>query len=495
MRTGRGWVRVLAFVRKELVGVLRQPVLVLALVLGPFLILLMFGAGLSDRAPDVRTVVVAPEGSVVAEQAREFAETQATRLIIEEVTADLDGALRRLRRGGMDLVVEFPADADAVLAAEQQPTIVFYHDYLDPIEADAMVVAMRRAVDDLNAAVARARVARAQQEAGQVQQRLSGASERVAALRAAIASGDVEEVALQLARLRGEVAGLDAELDPGGSGEEAAAAGTAEDVVGELADRVDDLASESDAPGAATAPLAALAAELDDLRAGLAEFGALPPGLFVSPYQGVAETVIEGPVQLTDYYAPAVLVLLAQHLAVTFLGLSVVRDAQLGTTDLLRVAPVTPGQVLAGKSLAYLLLTGAVSAVLTALLIAGLGVPMRGDWALLALTVLVVLTASIGLGFLLALAASSATQAVSYAMMLLLANVFFSGFLLSVERFLAPVRAVPWLLPATYGVALLRQVMLTGEPPSGRLLGVLVAASVVLLGLSWALLGRRLRRG
>lgn len=490
-------IRVLAFLRKELVGVVRQPLLVVLLVLGPFGILLLFGAGLGSGAPDVATVVVAPEGSVVAEEARRYAEDNPSRLRITEVTADLDPALRRLRGGGLDLVVDFPADVDAVLAGGEQPSIVFYHDYLDPIEADAMVVAMRRVVDDLNAQVAGARVEVAQQRAGRVEGRVTSAAERVGAVREALARGDEQEALIQLARLRGEVTGLEAELGPadpvdtldGSDGSD----GSAEQTVDELAEQVAELAA--DAPAEATEPLDRLAAELDDLRSGLAEFGGLAPGLFVRPFQGVAESVVEGPVDLSDYYTPAVLVLLAQHLAVTFLGLSVVRDGELGTMDLLRVAPVTAGEVLLGKSLAYLLLTGAVTAALTGLLVAGLGVPVRGEWALLALALLVILLASTALGFALALAARSIAQAVAFAMLLLLANVFFSGFLLSLERYREPVRSVPRILPATYGVEVLRQVMLRGDPPSAALLGVLAVSAGALFALSWLLLRRRLRRG
>lgn len=487
-------IRVLAFLRKELVGVVRQPLLVVLLVLGPFGILLLFGAGLGSGAPAVATVVVAPEGSAVAQEARRYAQDNPSRLRITEVTADLDAALRRLRGGELDLVVDFPADVDAVLAGGEQPSIVFYHDFRDPIEADAMVVAMRRVVDDLNAQVAGARVEVAQQRVGRVEGRVTSAAERVGAVREALARGDEQEALIQLARLRGEVTGLEAELgstDPADTldGSE----GSAEQTVDELAEQVAELAA--DAPDEATEPLDRLAAELDDLRSGLAEFGGVAPGLFVRPFQGVAESVVEGPVDLSDYYTPAVLVLLAQHLAVTFLGLSVVRDGELGTMDLLRVAPVTAGEVLLGKALAYLLLTGAVTAALTGLLVAGLGVPVRGEWPLLALALLVILLASTALGFALALAARSIAQAVAFAMLLLLANVFFSGFLLSLERYREPVRSVPRILPATYGVEVLRQVMLRGDPPSAALLGILAASAAALFALSWVLLRRRLRRG
>ena len=504
--TARGaWgslIRTSAFLRKELVGVLRQPSLVLTLVLGPFLILLLFGSGLQDAAPAVRTEFIAPEGSEVAEQARQFAEAQDSRLVIEEVASDLETALRRLEGGELDLVVEFPADIDETLSTNRRPALVFYHDYLDPIEAQAMIASMRTAVDEVNQQVAETLVRRAQRQIGDVQDRVGAASERTVALRAALARGDEEEARRQLTLLQGQVAGLETELDPGaapagvGAGDTGAGgvAEVGEDAVRSVAEQVDELSQrETISPEASTA-LQALAGELESLQSGLEEFGRLPPGLFVSPFRGVAERVVEGAVDLTDFYAPAVLVLLAQHLAVTFIGLSIVRDRQLGTTELFRVAPLTAAELLAGKCLAYLLLTGAVTAIVTGLLVTVLDVPMRGSWWALALIIGVLLLASVGLGFVLALLAGSASQAVQYAMLLLLLNVFFSGFLLTVDRFAQPVQAVPWLLPATYGVRLLRDVMLRGDAPSVRLLGVLAGAAVVLLVASGLLTSRRLLR-
>lgn len=476
-------------------GVARQPLLVLTLVLGPFLILFLFGAGLRAEAPPVRTVFVAPSGSEVSEQARQYAETERFRLAVESVTPDLDDSLRRLEAGELDLVVQFPTDTDAALRAGQQPSIVFFHDYLDPIEADAMAASMRLAVDEINSQVAQSLIGRAQGDVQDIEQRAAVAVERLAAIRRAVARDDEEEAQQQLALLQAEVAGLGSQLGAGPdapASEEPDQGDTARGVVGDLAERVDEIASL--APGDSGEALDELAAQLEGLQVGLAEFGRLPPNLFVSPFRGVAERVVEGPVGLTDYYAPAVLVLLAQHLAVTFIGLSVVRDEQLGTTELFRVAPLTAGQVLAGTCLAHLLFTGFVTAVLTGLLVLGLDVPMRGSWGALALCVGAVVVASLGLGYLLAMLADSATKAVQYAMMLLLANVFFSGFLVSLDRFQPLVQAVPWLLPGTYGVRMLRDVMLRGELPAIGLLLALAGMATAFLAASVWLLRRRLLR-
>ena len=61
----------------------------------------------------------------------------------------------------------------------------------------------------------------------------------------------------------------------------------------------------------------------------------------------------------TSFYAPGVLVLLLQHIAITLAALSMVRERLLGTIELFRVSPVRPGEIIAGK---YIGFTGSCSA-------------------------------------------------------------------------------------------------------------------------------------
>jgi ABC-2 type transport system permease protein len=253
----------------------------------------------------------------------------------------------------------------------------------------------------------------------------------------------------------------------------------------------------ADAPAEAvpTAALDELTADLNRLGVAVAALRALPADVIVSPFTGTARRVAGVAVGLTGFYAPAVVVLLLQHLVVTFIGLSTVREEQLGTTELFRVAPLSTAELLAGKFLAYLLLGGGVSAVLVLLLVTGLGVPMLGSWWLLACSVVAVLSASIAMGFVIALLSGSDSQAVQYAMLALLSSIFFSGFILSSQRFVPALDALAHLLPATYGIAMLRGEMLRGSAAPVYLLGILAGMTVLLLGVAWVLLSRRLRRG
>jgi hypothetical protein len=62
------FIRSLAFVRKEVVEVVRQPRLVATLILGPFLILLLFGLGYRSEMPALRTLFVGDPESPLAEE-------------------------------------------------------------------------------------------------------------------------------------------------------------------------------------------------------------------------------------------------------------------------------------------------------------------------------------------------------------------------------------------------------------------------------------------
>jgi ABC-2 type transport system permease protein len=103
-----------------------------------------------------------------------------------------------------------------------------------------------------------------------------------------------------------------------------------------------------------------------------------------------------------------------------------------------------------------------VAALLVTLVVQLLGVPLHGDPAAVAVVLGLVLVASVGLGFLISLMSPTDAQAVQYSMIVLLASLFFSGFFLAVERLAYPARIISWLLPATFGISLLRDVMLRG---------------------------------
>jgi len=136
-------------------------------------------------------------------------------------------------------------------------------------------------------------------------------------------------------------------------------------------------------------------------------------------------------------------------MALTFAALGLVSDKSLGLFELFRVGSMRAGRVLLGKYLAHLPLGTAVAAALLAGVVMLLDVPLRGDWWWVVAAVVGVVSASIAGGMVLSLLARTDSQAVQFAMLALLAGLFFGGFLLELEAIRFPVTIVSWLLPVT----------------------------------------------
>jgi len=199
-------------------------------------------------------------------------------------------------------------------------------------------------------------------------------------------------------------------------------------------------------------------------------------------------------ITLVNFYTPGVIVLLLQHLCVTFGALSIVREHRLGTMELFRAAPLSAFEVLLGKSISYLLFTVLLSAVVISLLFLTLEVPMLGDWGHFVLIIAALLYTSLGLGFLISLLSRTTSQAVQYSMLALLISVFFTGFLLSLDLLVPSVRLVSWLVPGTYAIDLLQNVMLRGREINVVWISILAGIGVFLFLLDWILLRRVMAR-
>jgi ABC-2 type transport system permease protein len=488
-------IQVLGFIRKELVEILRQPKLVLTLVFGPFLILLLFGIGYKNAPLQLRTVFVGPPGSVYEQVVEEYSTELQEWVQPEGFTSDAAAAQRRLESDEVDLVVIFPPDPVTTVLSGEQAEIAVVHDQLDPIQRTAIEFATRLAVNEVNSTIL-ARVVGVGQQTVQPLEPVRGALTSKAAELAAAASQD-DAAAVQpssasgasvlLGTTRALLAQFEDQLEPGQLERMDAAQGTLDgirDAAGSLAGTV------GEARAAGTDELTAMVHELDGQ---LAQLPAVDPAVLVQPFTGVTQLAVEEPVGITDFFAPAAIALLVQHLGVTFGALTFVRDRALGLFEMLRVGPVTALQNLLGKYVAYALIGAVAAAALAALVVLGLGVPLVGSLTWVVVILGLVLLASLGIGFVASLIAGSDSQAVQFAMIVLLASLFFGGFFLDLERLTYPVEAISLVLPVRYGISALQDVMLRGIAPTTFDIGGLIALAAATAVLSWLLLQRRLK--
>jgi ABC-2 type transport system permease protein len=504
----RGPMRSSAFLGKEIFAILRQPRLILTLALGPFLILLLFGLGFRNEGRPFRALFVAPTTGPLAQQVQSFGTSLGPQLIFSGVVQDEAAARARLRKGDVDLVIVVPPDAVASVRSSQQAVFTVYHNELDPLQAGYIDYSAQIYTAEVNRRVVESIVAAVQKQAGSVQGQLTAAQASASAIQTALNAGDVKAarqhqaelvqnlstVELGLGAGLGLLTGVEQGLGESGSNGQSTQLTALLNKIQQDTNALNDLPDNQANYNTQAQAAGDTATELGQLNSQLGQFTSIQAPVLVSPFRADTKNVNGTELTVTSYYSPAVLALLIQHLAITFGALSIVGERQTGTVELFRVSPVSPGEVLLGKYASYMLFGGLVAAILTVLMKFVLGVPMLGSWINFAGVIVLLMFASLSVGFVISLSSHSDSQAVQFGMLVLLASVLFSGFFMALYYFLPAVRIVSYLLPVTYGIQLLQSVMLRGTAPNITQMAGLLVIGLVLFIVAWLQMARLMAR-
>src|SRR5512138_2296585 len=157
----RGITHLFALFSKEVSEVFRQPRLILSLILGPFLILLIFGMSFIGGLPHFRIALVVPPNSVSHDQLAELEKAILTDFNIVSDDSNLAAAEQKLRNGEVEIVEILPADFSQNVQQGKQSVVKFEYSEIDPTneswvqylgssQVDAMNrIILRQAVGDM----------------------------------------------------------------------------------------------------------------------------------------------------------------------------------------------------------------------------------------------------------------------------------------------------------------------------------------------------------
>lgn len=503
----RSFIRLFSFFTKELAEIRRQPRLLLSLVLGPFLILLIFGLGFTGEQPKLQVVLVVPTDKLNDPRIDQFAQVieQANFQVVRTVDNE-PAAIEAMRtsNGAIDVVEVLPADVDQLFGRQRQSPIKIYYNEIDPTQVQWVQYLSYVQVKELNTALLVSAVSGSREQAGNVQQFVTTTRQELQQIQSGLAVAQNPATRSIVQRLRNNSGLILAGLALSSS---SSANDTAQNNVQQIQRSLDalDRAMEQGQVDASRQRISEINTQLDSVAGIASQIQAVPPEVLVSPLLGQPINLIEKPPSFIGFYAPGVLALLLQHMAVTLASLSLVRENLLGSTELFRVAPVGSMQILLGKYLGFILSIGVIVAVLIGLMIAnvpigntgwtfGLAVPFAGDPVWFALSVLLLTIASLGVGFLISAVSKSESQAVQLSMISLLAAVFFSGFFLPLQNFALFARWLAFLLPVTHGVQAFQNIMLRGRLPTTETVAWLSGIALVCFLLAWLIWRSNLKR-
>ena len=151
----RSLVRITSFSGKELRETLRRPGMLIALVLGPFLIMLLFGLGYTGQRRPFATEVVIPAESSLPRDPAFYQDLAPGRIQVVSVTDDRAAALDSLEKLETDLVVVAPENAAEQLRHGEQTEILVAWNQVDPVYDGLARLAVSTMVSALNAEIIR----------------------------------------------------------------------------------------------------------------------------------------------------------------------------------------------------------------------------------------------------------------------------------------------------------------------------------------------------
>jgi ABC-2 type transport system permease protein len=427
-------IRISSFQSKELIEIFRQPRLILTLVLGPFLIMYLFGIAYPERARTLKTIFIASDPTAFETQMQNFNSSFPDTVFDYVIESDQQKALARLSRNQVDLVIVVPDAQREVIENNDQAEFVVYHNEVDPFQVGFIQSETSLYIDEVNRQILQSEAHTEQVNSGSLQENLEDAIEKTQAIQKAVPAGDANT----------------------------------------------------------SSQVAELEKDLTDLHGKLATFRSLAPTTIVNPFRAKIMGLFGEILTVTEFFVPAVIVLLLQHVSITFSSLSIVRERRSGIMELFRISPISAFETLIGKYLSYMVFEIILAGVITALAVWLLKIPLAGHLLDYALAVTVLLFTSLGVGFLISLISETDTQAVQFSMLLLLASIFFSGFFMDLRLMRYPLNIFAWSLPATYGIRMLQDIMLRGSAtPALVFLGITLIGLALFL-INWLLLKRKM---
>jgi ABC-2 type transport system permease protein len=167
--------------------------------------------------------------------------------------------------------------------------------------------------------------------------------------------------------------------------------------------------------------------------------------------------------QSVNLFVPGLIALVLTLVTALMTAISLSREKERGTLEILLVSPLRPWQIIVGKVLPYLLL--ALANVVTALLAASLvfHVPIRGSVALLLAASILYSMVGLALGVLIAALTSSQRAAMLGAVAgTMLPNTLLSGMIFPIASLPEWLRVVTYVVPARWFIVVARGVMLEG---------------------------------
>jgi ABC-2 type transport system permease protein len=178
-------------------------------------------------------------------------------------------------------------------------------------------------------------------------------------------------------------------------------------------------------------------------------------------------------------FVPGVMTVILMLVSAMMTSISITREKELGTMEVLLVSPLSPLQVILGKVFPYIFLSIINAIVILTLGVFVFGVPIEGSLLLLGLVSVLFIMTALSLGILISTISNSQQTAMMISLMgLMLPVIILSGFIFPLSSMPLPLQIISNIIPAKWFIIILKAIMLKGATFS-----VIWKETVILLGM------------
>ncbi len=184
----------------------------------------------------------------------------------------------------------------------------------------------------------------------------------------------------------------------------------------------------------------------------------------VSPIINIQSRMRYNPEQKGVFnFVPGVMTLILMLVSAMMTSITIAREKELGTMEVLLVSPLKPIQIILGKTAPYLVLTLVNALVIVLLGIFVFGMPLRGSVWLLAAECVLYMFVALSLGiFISTKAKDQMTAMFMSALGLMMPTMLLSGFIFPRESMPMPLQVIGSAIPATWFNTIVKGIMIKG---------------------------------
>lgn len=164
-----------------------------------------------------------------------------------------------------------------------------------------------------------------------------------------------------------------------------------------------------------------------------------------------------------NYNIPGIIAMIIMLLCLMLTSMAVVREREVGTMEQLMVTPITPLELILGKTIPFALISFFDMGLVTVVGVLWFKIPIKGAFSLLVLGTGIYLLSVLGMGLFISTVTKNQQQALMATMLFNMPAILLSGFMFPIENMPKIFQYLTYVNPLRYFLVIIRGIFLKGN--------------------------------